>query len=152
MTFREFLKHRIPIKEIINARYLKLKKLQEVGESVGVVIRHGFERLLYSNFPFYIEDESYPPSSLGNAESIPIGFRELYVVNCASNDSRVTALPKGTSPYYPTWLLALLGRPQTRKRYLAYCNFSIGYPKRIIYTQRRTSVFNTLKNKISILF
>ena len=61
-----------------------------------------------SAIPPYLEDESYPPTSPDNKASLGGGFNELYVVNCASNDDRVTAIPKGVSAPLHPWRLALL--------------------------------------------
>ncbi len=41
MKFREFLKHKIPMREIIVGNYRGLRKQQQAGECLGIIVRHG---------------------------------------------------------------------------------------------------------------
>ena len=109
-----------------------------------MVIRTGFEDQYDPSVPHYFEDESYPPSSENNRRSIAEGFNELFVVNCAVHEERVTALPKGVSPPLHPWRLAA-ARPSRPKTDLAYANFSLGHPDHPEYTARRKRVYETIR-------
>ena len=146
MRFCDFLRLRFPIHEIIPGHYRHLLRLQEAGEQAGVLVRHGYEKRWGSPIPAYNGDESYPSGRVGSLNRIPQEFRELYVVNNRSDDPRVRALPKGVSPYRPTWWLAL-ARPRRRKRLLVYCNFSIGSPSQPAYVEKRRKVRDVVQSK-----
>jgi hypothetical protein len=146
LRFCEFLRLRFPIREIIPGHYRHFLRLQEGGEKAGVLVRHGYERKWRSSIRAYNGDESYPSDKVGSLNRIPEEFRELYVVNNRSDDPRVSALPKGISPYRPTWFLAL-ALPRRRKQLPVYCNFSIGQPSQPAYVERRRKVRDVVQSK-----
>ena len=139
------------MREIIVGHYRGLRRLQQAGERVGVVVRHGWEHLYWGDVPPYVGDESYPSSHEGNKGSIPPDFSALYVVNCAVVDPRITALPRGIAHQRLPWRLAV-ARVGGRKTGLAYCNFSLGSPTQPCYTARRQAVCRMLENHDWITF
>ncbi|MBW1789096.1 MAG: hypothetical protein JRK53_21195 [Deltaproteobacteria bacterium] len=151
MKFREFLQHKIPMREIIVGRYRGLKKLQQAGERTGVIVRHGWEHLYWKDVPPYNGDESFPSRHSGNERSIPEGYRELYVVNCGVVEPRVTALPKGIYPHRHPWRL-VRARPERPKTRLAYCNFSLGALHQPCYLEKREAVYAALRDRRWITF
>jgi len=139
------------MREIIVAHYPGLRKLQQAGERVGVVVRHGWEHQYWPDVPPYNGDESFPSSFEDNKRSVPAHYRELYVINCAVDDPRVRALPRGIHRHHHPWRL-VLNRTDRAKTGLAYCNFSHGSPTQPRYTARRTAVYETLKDRDWITF
>lgn len=151
MKFRRFLRHRIPLREIIVAHYPGLWRLQREGERVGVIVRHGWEARYGVGVPPYFGDASYPADHQGNQRSIPADFRELFVVNCGTRDPRVTALPRGVLANHHPWRLAAAGLGAAR-RHPAYCNFSMGKAGLPAYTAKREKVYAALRDRRWITF
>ncbi len=151
LNFREFLHHKIPAREIIVGHYRGLRDLQQAGERVGVVVRHGWEHLYRRDVPPYNGDESFPSPDEGNKRSVPARYHELYVANCGVVDPRVTALPRGVDHHHYPWRL-VLARSDRPKPGLAYCNFSLGSPTQPRYWARRVVVYRMLKDRDWITF
>lgn len=151
MKFRRFLRHRIPLREIIVAHYPGLHRLQEAGERVGVVVRHGWEKRHGVKVPYYFSDASYPRDCEGSRHTIPTEFRELFVYNCRTRDPRVTALPRGVLANHHPWRLAVAGLGAA-PRHLVYGNFSLGKTGLPAYTASRKKVYDTLKDRDWITF
>ena len=150
MKFRDFLNHRIPMREIITGHYPSLKKLFLEGEGRGILIRHRWVENYAPDVSFYEGDISYPPRPdstdrhlKDNEISIPAEYRRLFVVNCRSDDPRVSPIPIGVYSNLHPWRLAV-ARIRNRPHGLVYCNFSLGTPGQPQYTQKRMRVYSKL--------
>lgn len=144
MRYRDFLSHRVPVREIIAGHYPGWQNLVVTAEKVGVLVRHGY----VGN---YNGDESYPPTD-GKKQQIDVrNFRRLFVVNCRAQDRRVSALPVGTYPNRYPWRFAVAPIGSKRSQ-LVYCNFSIGASSQPVYTAKRKKVLATLREHDWITF
>ncbi|MGI9659285.1 MAG: hypothetical protein ACR2OD_10285 [Gaiellaceae bacterium] len=158
MKLREFLDHRVPMREIIVGHYPSFKRLALAGEPNGVLVRHRWVVNYSPDMRFYEGDISYPPrpDSIdshveGNAQSVPPTFQRLFVVNSRSTDPRVTAIPVGVYSNSRAWRFAL-ARIGTSRRELAYCNFSIGAAFQPWYMKKRLRVYSDLRRRDWITF
>ena len=158
MKFREFLEHRIPMREIIVGHYPTLAGLARTGEPLGVLIRHRWVVNYPAGIPFYEADVSYPTRSDstedeldGNHHTVPKYFSRLFVVNSRSADPRVTAIPSGVYPNLHPWQIAIALRG-SEKRELVYANFSLGARVQPEYFRRRLRVYANIRRHGWITF